>query len=389
MNNHERYYSSSKENNNLSGESLLNELKSQFGIDFVTGLPCGELKEFIAASSNDKDIEYVQATNEREAVGIAFGAWLGGKKPLLYMQNSGLFECSNDLGSLMIASHIPAVFLVSWRGAPGEEATQHLATGKATIPLLESFGLSYSLSPGMKDLQKLKEEQEQSKLPVAILMTREHFNDSQNYKTVNKIPRKKVEIDYDCSERISSREEALQLIATITPNDRALFSSTGLISRSLYHHFDSSNQFYNAGAFGLTSSIALGFSNARNDVPVTIVEGDGSVLTNLGNINLIGNYYPDNFLHIVLDNSVYASCSGEKTIGSELIPNMASVFGYSKVFSVNSLEKMETILQEANKNQDNGPTMIHLNINQVGERQFKRPLAMTEIAQRFQHHFMQ
>lgn len=371
----------------LSGETLLQELKDRFHADFVTGLPCGELREFIAASAQDKEILHLPTTNERESVGIAAGAWLAGKTPILYMQNSGLFECSNDLGSLLVASEIPVIFVVSWRGALGETATQHLATGHATIPLLESFGLPYSLTATQEDVTQLREQQTASNLPVFFLKTREKFNKPQAIVLQPTSARKRTEVCRDESCQLSSREEVLQLIATLSPSNRALFSSTGLISRSLFHHFDSPNQFYNAGAFGLTSSIALGFSSVRRDVPVTIVEGDGSVLTNLGNLNLIGHQQPQNFLHVVLDNGAYVSCSGEETVGSELIPDMAALLGYASVFSISSLDNLEAIMREVNNRKMAGPIMVHVKINQAGERRFRRPLGMAEISKRFKDHF--
>lgn len=370
----------------LSGKELLQALKNVFEIEFASGLPCGELREFIKTSASDPEIIHIQAGNERESVGIASGAWLGGKVPILYMQNSGLFEASNDLGSLMVASEIPAIFVVSWRGAPGETATQHLATGSATIPLIEAFGLAYATRSSINDLERLKEEQQKTSLPVLILKTREKFNQPEPVKIDPKTERTKVEVLRD-EEPVHSREEVLGLIVELTPLDRALFSSTGLISRSLFHHSDSPNQFYNAGAFGLTSSIALGFVSTRLEVPVTIVEGDGSVLTNLGNLNLIGYQQPENFLHIVLDNKAYLSCSGEQTVGSDLIPDTAALFGYKNVFSVASLENIRLIMDKVNKGEIEGPVMLHIRINQEGVRRFDRPLKMSEIARRFKSHF--
>lgn len=373
---------------NLSGELLLEELKTSLSIDFATGLPCGELREFIRASSVDKEVIHVRATNERESVGIAVGAWLGGKKPVLYMQNSGLFECSNDLGSLMVAAQIPAVFVVSWRGAPGETASQHFATGSATIPLLESFQLPFTITSSVDDLAQLRLQQDKTNLPVFILKTREEFNSPQSTTMPEFTRRLRVEVQHEDPNSLPSRESALNVINSLTPHNSALFSSTGLISRSLYHHHDSPNQFYNAGAFGLTSSIALGFSLVRPDVPTIVVEGDGSVLTNLGNLNLIGYHKPINFLHIVLDNASYASCSGEPTIGSELIPEIAAVSGYGNVFSITSLESLAAILNKFNGGQLMGANLINLAINQQGERQFKRPLGLPEISRRFRNHFM-
>jgi phosphonopyruvate decarboxylase len=173
----------------------------------------------------------------------------------------------------------------------------------------------------------------------------------------------------------------------MTPQSRALFSSTGLISRSLFHHSDSPNQFYNAGALGLTSALGLGFAVAQPETPVTVVEGDGSVLTDLGNLNLIGHQQPKHFLHILLDDGSYTSCSGEPTVGSELIPDLASVFGYSHIFSIASTDVLQTIINDVNNSRLPGPIMIHMRINKEGGRNFNRPLGMAEIAARFRKHF--
>jgi phosphonopyruvate decarboxylase len=374
----------------LTGKELYQALRDIFEINYVTGLPCGELREFIAtASKEDSESLHLQASNEREAVGIAAGSWLGNKKPVIYMQNSGLFESSNDLGSLLIASKIPTIFVVSWRGAPGENATQHFATGAATKPLLEAFGIPYTDRASKNELAKLKQWQSDHSLPICILQVRERFNQPQKQNSAEAIQRNQTEVIRESSDQWHSREEILEIVAAMTPESRALISSTGLISRSLYHHSDSPNQFYNAGAFGLTSSIGLGFASAKPEIPVTVIEGDGSVLTNLGNLNLIGHYQPQNFLHLVLDNAAYLSCSGETTCGSNLIPEFAALAGYDQVFSITSLTALTELLEYINNHGTNGPTLIQVAINKEGRRSFDRPLGMSEISYRFKQHFTQ
>lgn len=374
------------EQRELSGAELFNTLKRIFKVGHVTGLPCGELREFIRASEKDKEMIHTPATNEREAVGIAAGAWLGGKQPLLYMQNSGFFEASNDVGSLIIASKIPAIFVVSWRGAPGETATQHLVTGSATKPLLSAFAIEYTDMASNENLELLKVQQEKTSLPVCILQKREKFNNPESRSVSAEKARSRVEVIREEDIPLHSREEVLSVIAQTTEQSSAVISSTGLISRSLFHYYDSPNQFYNAGALGLTSSIGLGISSAQPERKVVVIEGDGSVLTNLGNLNLIGYYQPKHFLHIVLDNQSYVSCSGESTIGSGNIPELASVLGYNKVFSVSSLETVANIIKES-QCLNSGPVMLHVKINNEGSRRFRRPLEMSFIARRFRNYF--
>lgn len=374
------------ENELINEQDLYKATREAFQFNFVSGLPCGELRDFIAESGSDLEVVHIQTTNERESVGIAQGAWLAGRKPVLYMQNSGLFEASNDIGSLLIPCRTPVLFVISWRGVFGETATQHFSTGTATVPLLESFGLPYTSEATRNNLKKLKKEMDTSCLPGIILMKKEKLNEPSapqilfSDQTADDVVLSK-EAPSERSE--FSREEILDMLFShlINYND-AVISSTGLISRSVFHHHDGENQFYNAGAFGLTSAIGLGFAVNRPDVRTIIIEGDGSVLTNVGALNVIGHFAPHNLIHIVLDNRAYASCSGEQTYGSEKIPDLAKVLGYKKIFSVHSRSGVFKALDET-RFVSTGPQMIHIRINAIGRRDLKRPLDMRLVSERF------
>ena len=121
----------------------LHALFLEFGANFATGVPCGVLRHTVQKLTNDPQILHVSCTRESEAIGIAAGAFLAGRSPLVYMQNSGLFAVSNDIASLLIPCRIPLLFLISWRGCPGEDAIQHQVTGKATHALLDMLGLRW------------------------------------------------------------------------------------------------------------------------------------------------------------------------------------------------------------------------------------------------------
>lgn len=374
----------------ISEQDLYKAIKEVFEFDFVSGLPCGELRNFIAESGSDPEVVHVQTTNERESIGIAQGAWLAGRRPVLYMQNSGLFEASNDLGSLLIPCKTPVLFIVSWRGAPGETATQHFTTGAATIPLLKSFGLPYISEATRNNVERLKREMDRSDLPGVILVKKEKFNQTSVPEIL--ISDQTVDNTTLFQEASSgyfefSREEVLDMLFShLIDSHDAVMSSTGLISRSIFHHHDGENQFYNTGAFGLTSATGLGFAVNRPDVRTIIIEGDGSVLTDVGALNVIGHFAPSNLLHVVLDNRSYMSCSGEQTYGSEKIPQLAKVFGYERVFSVQSKNGVFRALDELHFT-STGPQMVHIRINGAGGKDFKRPLDMMSISGRFRGYF--
>ncbi len=115
-------------------------LKSH-GFDFSTGVPCSILKDIILYLSSRPDIPYIPATREDEALGIATGAYLAGKKPIVLMQNSGLGSAINPLASLDMLYKIPMLLLISWRGYQSKDAPEHLIMGEVTIKLLEDIGI--------------------------------------------------------------------------------------------------------------------------------------------------------------------------------------------------------------------------------------------------------
>src|SRR3989344_6960809 len=123
----------------------LHRVFRELGVNFASGVPCGVLRHIIKNFENDAAMLHVIANRESEAIGLAAGAYFGGKIPVVYMQNSGLFSTSNDIASLLIPYRIPIFFVVSYRGCEGEDAVQHLTTGRATECLLKSFSLPFEV----------------------------------------------------------------------------------------------------------------------------------------------------------------------------------------------------------------------------------------------------
>lgn len=166
--------------NALAGErsekaDQMHRLFLELGVNFASGVPCGVLRCVINNFANDAAILHIPANRESEAVGLAAGAYLAGKTPVVYMQNSGLFAASNDIASLLVSYEIPIFFTVSYRGCQGEDATQHLTTGRATEALLRSFGLPFAVlvEHDLSALIKsMFEEMRKSKLPVFLLLKR-------------------------------------------------------------------------------------------------------------------------------------------------------------------------------------------------------------------------
>jgi phosphonopyruvate decarboxylase len=111
------------------------------GFDFFAGVPCSLVKGVIAELETRGD--YVSETREDAALGLAAGAYLGGRLPVVVMQNSGLGVSLNALGSLHRIYGIPCLLLVTWRGHDGRDAPEHNILGPVTPRLLDLMGIAH------------------------------------------------------------------------------------------------------------------------------------------------------------------------------------------------------------------------------------------------------
>jgi phosphonopyruvate decarboxylase len=114
-----------------SDEGLLDRLLDD-GYDFFTGVPDSGLKRFIADVWELPADQHVPATWEAEAVGIAAGAYLAGRRPCVYLQNAGLGHAVNPLTSLCKPYGIELLLVVGHR----HTLPQHRVMGEVDEQLL-------------------------------------------------------------------------------------------------------------------------------------------------------------------------------------------------------------------------------------------------------------
>src|SRR5690606_18028084 len=96
--------------------------------------------------------DYVGAASEGEAVAIAAGAWLAGRKTVVMCQNSGLGNCVNPLTSLNYPFRIPTLLITTWRGQPGvQDEPQHELMSQITQSLMELLRVRAMTFPRMAD----------------------------------------------------------------------------------------------------------------------------------------------------------------------------------------------------------------------------------------------
>jgi len=89
------------------------------------------------------DIRLILATREEEAFGIAAGLCLGGRRPVVLLQSSGLGNSLNALTSLLIPYQIPVLIVVSMRGDEGEWNPAQMPMGRAVRDILTAVGIHH------------------------------------------------------------------------------------------------------------------------------------------------------------------------------------------------------------------------------------------------------
>jgi thiamine pyrophosphate-dependent acetolactate synthase large subunit-like protein len=95
--------------------------------------------------------------------------------------------------------------------------------------------------------------------------------------------------------------------------EAAIVASLGHPAYDLFAAGDRSRNFYTWGSMGLASSIGLGVALAQPSLHVIVLDGDGSLLMNLGSLATIGLLQPPNLTLVVMDNEQYATTGGQLT----------------------------------------------------------------------------
>ena len=144
------------------------------GFDFFCGVPCSLLKGLVSLLDHDESAHYISATREDSALGMAAGAYLGGKRPMVLMQNSGLGVSVNALASLHTMYDLPALLVISWRGEGGNDAPEHIMMGEIMTPMLDLMKIPSRVlnaaEPMGPQIAWAKEQMLAKKYPAALIV---------------------------------------------------------------------------------------------------------------------------------------------------------------------------------------------------------------------------
>jgi phosphonopyruvate decarboxylase len=362
------------------------------GYTFFTGVPCSFLKPLINYVIQSPDVDYIIASSEGEAVGVAAGTYLAGRKAVVMCQNSGLGNMVNPLTSLNFPFRIPLLLIITLRGEPHlNDEPQHELMGQITGELLETMHIPWDFFPDTPEkvpiiLERAENEMAKTCLPFALVMkkgTMEKTDLIYDYTKINRswaIPEGEFRVE---PENRMPRFESIKIIRETFCDDDALIATTGKIGRELFTLGDSENQLYVVGSMGCAAGIGFGIQYTRPNQRIVVLDGDGAVLMKMGTLGTIGSNKPNRFIHIILDNEAHESTGGQPSVSSALdFCHIAAACGYKKCCRADTRQDLINVIHSVKEIK--GPSLIHVKVARGSDPSLGRPtLKPDQVKERF------
>jgi sulfopyruvate decarboxylase subunit beta len=167
-------------------------------------------------------------------------------------------------------------------------------------------------------------------------------------------------------------------------DDKLVVTIMGACAQELYDLGHKENFFYLQHAMGLASSIGLGLAMHLPEEGIVVLDGDGSVLMNLGTLATMARYRPRNLTHIIFDNGSLLSTGGFASHTTSGITDLAAIAkgaGLERVSAVDSIMDFGEVVIEAFK--ADGLSVIVAKVAAVGPNHYGMDLHLPENAFRF------
>ncbi len=155
----------------LHPPALISELKKN-GITHIVWLPDSETNFMYQMLLAEPSLDLVPVCREGETMAIAAGLWVGGKKPVVLIQNTGIFESCDSIRGLGLDLNQPLVMLIGYRGWTRRGPTPDSAA-QFIEHILHAWGLNYYLIETDEDASRISDaiaEADRTQKPVGVLI---------------------------------------------------------------------------------------------------------------------------------------------------------------------------------------------------------------------------
>lgn len=182
------------------------------------------------------------------------------------------------------------------------------------------------------------------------------------------------------------RYDAIKKIVE-TLDDEFIVSNIGFPSRELFGIKDRNTTFYMSGSMGMATPIGLGLSLAleekKDDRKVVVIDGDGSLLMNFGELVTVYVQNPSNLIIVLIDNEAYGSTGSQETYASRInLSNIARSIGFDEVYHIDARNSVEDI-DMGDYVKKKGPIFVHIKVNAGNSNAPIIDLSPSQIKNRF------
>ena len=144
----------------------------QNDVSFVTTVPCKQLAGVIEEVESCESIFHIPCNKEDEGIGLCAGAFMGGKRPAIIMQNTAIGVTINTIVTLTQFYRMPLPMLISYRGELGEPVACQVEMAVHTKPLLDQLNIPtyhFHKEQDVEELDRILKYTFMCNKPVAIL----------------------------------------------------------------------------------------------------------------------------------------------------------------------------------------------------------------------------
>ncbi len=363
-----------------SAEENLTEILLEAGVDFTATLPCDRIKGLLNLVS--KRFFHVPLTREEEGVGICAGAALAGKRPAMFIQNSGIGNMINALLSLTGFYGLPLAIFVSHRGIYKEKIAAQAPMGTRLPGILKGAGIGFTAVDSARDIAlipgRLEKVYRKNKTNIHAFLLSPALWEGPKLE-IGKLEIEKGAGPWEGKTEIKSegiREQKVkkikkvkmpakkldryEILSTIRPflDGAAVVCNLGFPARELYHIGHRPSNFYMLGSMGMATPVGLGVALSKPGGKVFVIDGDGSLLMNPGTLATVACFAGENLTIFAVDNGAYGSTGNQPTLTDGCIDLGAVANGFG-LETIKVSRKKDLIAALGKSGKGKNPKFIH------------------------------
>jgi sulfopyruvate decarboxylase subunit beta len=304
----------------------------------------------------------------------------------MLIQSSGIGNMVNALCSLTETYRMPLLVLASWRGAYQEKIPAQIPLGKRIPRLLEALEINYTPIENIDDLALIEKAANDAYVHsrTHVILLSPEVATTEKTASAGTVCKENSKRSDTRSRELKKKEEKpvatrFRILEGIAPylEGKIVVCNLGVPCKELYRVKHQKSNFYMLGSMGQASPIGLGIS-IFTPKKVVVIDGDGSLLMNLGTLSTVARESPRNLTILAIDNGVHGSTGNQPTATMNGDTDLEAIAWGSGIRNTFKVADPTEVLKTLRRLQE-GPNFIHIPAKPGNEQVPNVPLTPEEI----------